>query len=438
MPTVRGVNYSEPHVRYRGERILNLAKKLLTEPAKLPEYFDENLAVSLYYTFFLPNPIVSTPNKNDQKTITQYMILNTVLSSPKLRQIKLNTIADSTTSTVASAVMIEHLVRTLSQRQSVNQGGETKKQSSGREAENLDKEIQKAVEKALENIDETTKQIKEMENLSTKFTAGTASTLSFEEVISDVINLAKNTDVKILLEALKTLEDTESYVKIRKRPSPRGELDGYEKGSDIERIAPAELATPVDLFLVKYMERGLLIYRKIVVEEYGPFYVLLDKSGSMMGMKSVWAKAVALAIAQRAVREGREFFIRFFDSIPYPSLHIPRRVKAKDVVKLLEYLARIRANGGTDITRAIMAAVEDIVSISSKKRPADIILITDGEDRVSVDLIRKGLAKSNASLHTVMIHGNNPDLRALSTRYFVAIKLDKEEALKVLNIEEKH
>ena len=186
------------------------------------------------------------------------------------------------------------------------------------------------------------------------------------------------------------------------------------------------------------MERGLLIYRKIVVEEYGPFYVLLDKSGSMMGMKSVWAKAVALAIAQRAVREGREFFIRFFDSIPYPSLHIPRRAKAKDVVKLLEYLARIRANGGTDITRAIMAAVEDIVSISSKKRPADIILITDGEDRVSVDLIRKGLAKSNASLHTVMIHGNNPDLRALSTRYFVAIKLDKEEALKVLNIEEKH
>lgn len=132
------------------------------------------------------------------------------------------------------------------------------------------------------------------------------------------------------------------------------------------------------------------------------------------------------------MRERREFYVRFFDSIPYPPIHISRRIHGRDVIKLLEYLARIRANGGTDITRAILTAVDDIVSTTPRSRVSDIILITDGEDRVAIDMVRKGLARANARLHTVMIHGNNPDLRAISESYMVATKLDKHEALKVV------
>jgi uncharacterized protein with von Willebrand factor type A (vWA) domain len=63
---------------------------------------------------------------------------------------------------------------------------------------------------------------------------------------------------------------------------------------------------------------------------------------------------------------------------------------------------------------------------------SDIILITDGEDRVALDMVRRGLAEANARLHTVMIHGNNPDLKTVSESYMVATRLDEKEALKVI------
>jgi uncharacterized protein with von Willebrand factor type A (vWA) domain len=242
----------------------------------------------------------------------------------------------------------------------------------------------------------------------------------------------------MLLDMLRTIEDTEAIIRKRKTRSHRGELDGYEKGDDLERLVPSELALPTDLFLVRFAERSLLLYRKVVSEDYGPFYVLLDKSGSMMGMKMLWAKAVALALAQRAARENREFYIRFFDSIPYPPLHIPRRVRGRDIVRLLEYVARIRANGGTDISRAILTAVDDILSSDTRRKPADIILITDGEDRISVELVKRSLIRANARLYTVMVYGNNPDLRRVSDSYMVATKPGKEEALRVITLGTSH
>ena len=239
--------------------------------------------------------------------------------------------------------------------------------------------------------------------------------------------------MRIILEALKSIEELDSYIKRKPFRSPRGELDGYETGSDVERVVLSELALPFDFFLVKFVENTLLLYKKVLYESKGPFYVLLDKSGSMMGLKIVWAKAVALALAQRAAREHREFYVRFFDSIPYPPLRVPKRVRGRDVVRLLEYVARVRANGGTDITRAILAATEDIVSTSSRQI-SDIVLITDGEDRITIEAVKRGLARANARLHTVMIHGNNPDLKLVSTTYMTVTKLNKEEALRVISI----
>jgi uncharacterized protein with von Willebrand factor type A (vWA) domain len=336
---------------------------------------------------------------------------------------------------VASAVFLEALAHEISKLPRP-QGGDTsvpsKSDSEGGSMQEAVENLERTVEKALESAREAARQAKEIANLAMKFAAGSTSVLTLDDVIKDVINLARNTDVHILLEALKTIESSETYIKSKKIRSPRGELDGYELGSDIERVTASELALPYELFLVKFAERNLLLYRKVVNEDYGKFYVLLDKSGSMMGMKIIWAKAVALALAQRAVRERREFYLRFFDSIPYPPLYISKRVHGRDIIKLLEYIAKIRANGGTDITRAILTAVNDILSRPSTSKVSDIILITDGEDRVAMDTVRRALARANARLHTVMIYGNNPGLRAVSESYMVATRLDKEEALRVI------
>ena len=433
MPYIRGVRLDDPPTKYRAERIISLLRKLMPDSSNEPDFLDEKLAISIYYALFLPYPILKEPEKRDPKELTKYALISALLSSNNLRAVKQHTVADSTTSTVVSAVFLETIVEEL-QRLGQPHGGDmnAKQNQNTPFGESRSTDLSNTVDKALESVKDIAKQAKEITNLAMKFAAGNASMLSLDDVIQDVINLAKNTNVKAILEVLKLIEETDTYIRVKKVPSPRGELEGYELGNDVEKIVPSELALPKELFLVKYAERDLLLYRKVVSRDYGKFYILLDKSGSMMGLKIIWAKAVALALAQRAVKERREFYVRFFDSIPYPPIHISRRIHGRDVIKLLEYLARIRANGGTDITRAILTAVDDIVLTTPRSRVSDIILITDGEDRVAIDMVKKGLARANARLHTVMIHGNNPDLRAISESYMVATKLDRQEALKVV------
>ncbi len=433
MPYIRGVKLDDPPTKYRAERIISLLRKLVPDTVNKPEFLDEDLAISIYYALFLPFPILKEPERKDTKEIMKYTLISALLSSNNLKSVKQYTIADSTTSTVVSAVLLETITEELQKAAQPHGGDMNSKQKSDTQfGQSKNTDLSNTVDKALESIKDVAKQAKEITNLTMKFAAGNASMLSLDDVIQDVINLSKNTNVKAILEVLKLIEETDTYIRVKKIPSPRGELEGYELGNDVEKIVPSELALPKELFLIKYAEKDLLLYRKVVSRDYGKFYILLDKSGSMMGLKIIWAKAVALALAQRAVRERREFYVRFFDSIPYPPIHISRRIHGRDVIKLLEYLARIRANGGTDITRAILTAVDDIVSTTPKSRISDIILITDGEDRVAVDMVKKGLARANARLHTVMIHGNNPDLRAISESYMVATKLDKQEALKVV------
>lgn len=161
--------------------------------------------------------------------------------------------------------------------------------------------------------------------------------------------------------------------------------------------------------------------------------MLLDKSGSMVGTKIDWARAVAVALFKKAVEDNRLFYARFFDSIAYPPIVLKPRSKASEIVKLISYLARVRAGGGTDITRATAAAVEDILSLGEARRISDVVLITDGEDRLSSEIITKMTRKANLRLHTVMVQGHNPYLKKASYRYMVVKKLEESDALRVID-----
>lgn len=439
---IKGVQLTEPPILYRGERILSLVEKLTDSKSlkALNDILDPRFAAALYYLFFLPYPIIEEKHDLPPNDMKKLQLLRIISSSIQVDTVKQYTIADSSTSMVAAAVFINNLVKEL-QRSTKNESGKggkgnSKEEKVGMKNDNMiaddEARLRKIVEKALQESLEVTKRAKEIRNYAARFEAGTGSMLSLEDSVGDILKLARNTDVQLILETLKSVEDVEAKIKKRVRRSPRGELDGYELGADIERVVLSELALPFEAFALKLAESSLLLYRKIVQEGTGPFHVLLDKSGSMMGLKIVWAKAVAIALAQRAARERRTFILRFFDSIPYPPIKISRRIRGRDVIRLLEYVARVRANGGTDITRAILTAVEDIVN-TRDKRPSDIVLITDGEDKIAIDAVRRGLARANARLHTVMIHGNNPDLRMVSTTYMTVVKLDREDALKVIS-----
>jgi uncharacterized protein with von Willebrand factor type A (vWA) domain len=82
----------------------------------------------------------------------------------------------------------------------------------------------------------------------------------------------------------------------------------------IERVLPDELANLAigkegeDLFLKKLLDEDLLAYnyKNPTVETHGPILIAVDGSGSMAGLKEIWAKALAIATILQAKKEKRK------------------------------------------------------------------------------------------------------------------------------------
>src|SRR4029453_13365458 len=82
----------------------------------------------------------------------------------------------------------------------------------------------------------------------------------------------------------------------------------------IERDLPDELANLAigeegeDLFLKRLLDEDLLAYsyKNPVKETQGPILIAVDGSGSMAGLKEIWAKALAIAAILQAKKEKRK------------------------------------------------------------------------------------------------------------------------------------
>ena len=213
------------------------------------------------------------------------------------------------------------------------------------------------------------------------------------------------------------------FVHIKRARGRRGdELWGYAATRRVERALPRELALPDELFYARLASGGLLSRLKAEVTE-GAYYVLVDKSGSMKSAKTVWARSVALALWQLARRKGRRYYLRLFDAVPHSC--------ADDPVEALDMILTVAPGGGTDIDRALSAALEDLEALRGEA--STIVIITDGEDEVSTPA--EELRERGATLVAVMIRGDNPELRELAEasggQYLTAV-LTRDGALRVI------
>jgi uncharacterized protein with von Willebrand factor type A (vWA) domain len=103
----------------------------------------------------------------------------------------------------------------------------------------------------------------------------------------------------------------------------------------------------------------------------------------MDGKKILWTKATALALFMKSRIKRRAFYLRFFDSEPYDIVAVKPNAKPSHVIKMLEYIALARNSGGTDISKAILTACNDLIKLGLKE-VNDIIIITGGEDRIAI------------------------------------------------------
>jgi len=241
--------------------------------------------------------------------------------------------------------------------------------------------------------------------------------------------LRQEVDVRAIELAGRIADSMPRFVRIVKVPDRLGEeLGGYRLTRNPERALPRELALPDEVFYYKLANSGLLAREKVAVKE-GAFYVLLDKSGSMAERgKFTWANATALALLKLARAKGRRFYARLFDHRVYQLLD------DRDPLGLSEELLTSAPNGGTSIDSALRTALRDLAEGGLSEKTNTVIVITDGEDEVTVE--PGEFRRVNATLVAVMVRGHNARLeelaRATGGRY-MKVEPTREGTLRVVD-----
>jgi uncharacterized protein with von Willebrand factor type A (vWA) domain len=165
----------------------------------------------------------------------------------------------------------------------------------------------------------------------------------------------------------------------------RSELSDVEQGNAIDRLLPSELVALSDPtraldFGRRFLEGQLLQYKLTGKERQGrgPIVVCVDDSGSMRGEKEVWAKGMAIALVDIAVRQKRDCLVVNFDE----GVTQQRLWSAPiDAVGLAESMIPF-SGGGTNFDEPMMVALDEIEG-TPKLKKADVVIITDGEGELS-------------------------------------------------------
>jgi len=302
------------------------------------------------------------------------------------------------------------------------------------EAREKGKDLPREVKEVFEEAKKTTEKAKDLKDLMSGGRKAGKTGTSFEKLLNLLDKLVEVEGVSDILTLSKKITDSiPRFAHIKKQRDRHGtEVYGYRLTRNLEHALPRELALPDDLFYYKLASQGLLSKEKIRVME-GAYYVVIDKSGSMEGKKTIWARSVALALYRLARRKNRRYFLRFFDTEVYP---IDDPIERPE--EIIEHIVKVHSSGGTSIDNALLTAVRDIRQSRLSEYTNTVILITDGEDHVTVDPSR--LKENNITLVAVMIEGENDTLKKLAEEsggQYLKAELDERGALKIVKIAER-
>lgn len=200
----------------------------------------------------------------------------------------------------------------------------------------------------------------------------------------------------------------------RRDPNARSEVVDIERGGDLGRAMPAQLARlkhPIlrRLALKDIAERSLLQYRLEGTEKLGrgPMVVLLDCSGSMSGDPHNWARAVGIACIGVGAKDKRPVTVIDFDTAPLAVRHVdakgnattipadrrgrtsaPTRLGGGKVADAALDVASFGVHGGTDFGPVLRLAIDGLPNGIADER-ADLVFVTDGQAGCDEDTMRR-------------------------------------------------
>ena len=211
----------------------------------------------------------------------------------------------------------------------------------------------------------------------------------------------------------------------------RDEVASVTTGNDLARLLPSELVYLADddlemILFRKLSERAALEYelRGRETMTRGPIVLCVDESGSMSGSRDEWAKAVTLALADVACKQRREFVIVHFDDA-VTKVDRPDVRAGISLAELLTFVSHF-SGGGTNIERALMAALGIVRTAKGGLKDANVILISDGaDDSAARGAALAGLKEDGVSIHGVAIDsGFDACLRGACASYVSISKAD--------------
>lgn len=213
------------------------------------------------------------------------------------------------------------------------------------------------------------------------------------------------------------------------------EVANITVGDNLSRLIPAELMQighpllKID-FRRKFLEQGLLQYelKGKHKEARGPIVMCVDESGSMAGQRDIWAKAVAMAMLQIAVKQKREFYLIHFSRSVYRTDHFKYPVQPAELLDAMSFFC----GGGTNFMEPLSRAIEIIAGKSGVKslKNADIILVSDGDATIQTDwlkLFTEAKKRGQINVISVMIGQNDSVCKLFSDHLFYIDDLTKSD-----------
>lgn len=250
------------------------------------------------------------------------------------------------------------------------------------------KPVQKIVKKAKQQADQVKKGLEAFGDQ-----AGLGHLGDDLEQKKDLANLlSKNKNLMLVIDRLGALKRAWS---IRKRSVKYGanydETVGAKFSDEVTKVFPIELALAATqggkaLFALKLQQKTLLVKEyeaKIQELEKGPVIMYIDVSGSMLGQRETWAKAIALVVANECMQQHRAIEIHLFDTEIQQSIVLNKDRQTN--MELINFIVTWTTRGGTKFGCVLDHAVQK----KTIKNKADVLMITDGQSDIPHAFVKR-------------------------------------------------
>lgn len=164
-------------------------------------------------------------------------------------------------------------------------------------------------------------------------------------------------------------------------------VDGYasiETQGTLDNLLPSELAFDDDIFDRRYANQELFYYgrEKQETQKERLHYILVDSSASMRGLRTVFARGLALALAKKMTLRGEAVWLRFFDSRLY------ERQELSSSRLRIPYLLCFRSERGRNTTKVFTELERELTRVMREDpKEALVTFITHGRCQIDANVV---------------------------------------------------